>query len=207
MRDKLNIVIPIKAPSSAKQRLMSVLNMAQREALVLNLYRQTLRFFSQHYPQVNCLVVTNSAKIADIASHFGANVLIEKQPKGLNAAIEAATRWSLESGYQFQMVIPADIARLNAREIDVLLQATKAGSQVVIARAKDSGTNALITTPPNAIEFHYGRQSALAHVQQAHANQLRVEVLNLPDLSQDIDVPDDLIQAFPDYHHKEYCYE
>lgn len=73
MLDKLNIVIPMKAPSRAKQRLMGVLNISQREALALSLYRQTLRFFAQHYPQVNCLVVTNSLKIADIASSFGAS--------------------------------------------------------------------------------------------------------------------------------------
>ena len=81
------------------------------------------------------------------------------------------------------------------------------GNKVVIARAKDLGTNALITTPPNAIEFQYGSQSALAHVQQAHINGLKVEVLDLRDLSQDIDLPKDLIKVFPDYPNKEYCYE
>ncbi|WP_239173810.1 2-phospho-L-lactate guanylyltransferase [Vibrio sp. Of14-4] len=207
MLDKLNIVIPMKAPSRAKQRLMGVLNISQREALALSLYRQTLRFFAQRYPQVNCLVVTNSLKIADIASSFGASPLIERQAKGLNAAIELATHWSLKLGYQFQMVVPADIAKLNCCEIDALFQAVQAGNQVVIARAKDLGTNALITTPPNAIEFQYGSQSALAHVQQAHINGLKVEVLDLRDLSQDIDLPKDLIKAFPDYPNKEYCYE
>ena len=85
MLDKLNIVIPMKAPSRAKQRLMGALTISQREALALGLY-QTLEFFAQHYPQVNCLVVTNSLKIADIASSFGASPLIEKQAKGLKCS-------------------------------------------------------------------------------------------------------------------------
>lgn len=212
MLDKLNIVIPMKAPSRAKQRLMSVLNMSQREALALRLYRQTLHFFTHYYPQANCLVVTNSAKVADIATGFGVCTLIENRSQGLNAAVKGATHWSIEHGYPIQLVVPADIVKLNTLEIDAMLQAVQAGNQVVIAKAKDSGTNALITTPPNAIEFQYGiqpdgSQSAFAHLKQARLNQLRVEVLNLPDLSQDIDWPTDLIQAFPDHHYKEYCYE
>ncbi|MDG3087774.1 2-phospho-L-lactate guanylyltransferase [Vibrio hannami] len=207
MLEKLNIVIPMKAPAYSKQRLMGVLNVAQRETLALSLYRETLRFFANHYPQVNRLVVTDSQQIADIAKRYGACTLLEKQSKGLNNAIDVATRWSMMSGYRHQMVIPADIAKLDTDEVSALFQAVEAGNQVVIARAKDSGTNALITTPPNAIEFQYGAQSALAHAQQAHVNQLQVEVLELSALSQDIDVPDDLLRVHPGYQHKEYCYE
>ncbi|CAH0529137.1 2-phospho-L-lactate guanylyltransferase [Vibrio hippocampi] len=207
MQQTLNIVIPMKAPIRAKQRLMDVLSVTQRRQLAVNLYRETLSFFARHYPDIHCLVVTDSREIANIAAHYGASALLENQSTGLNAAIESATEWSIAAGYQCQMVVPADIATLDCDEFDALFHALKSGHQVVIARAKDSGTNALLTSPPDAIDFQYGRQSALAHAQQAHANQLTVEVLDLPELSQDIDLPEDLFRSYPAYQQRECCYE
>ena len=198
MSNNLNIVIPMKSPVRSKQRLMSVLTLAQRETLATTLFRKTLAFFAEHYSQVNRLVVTDSDQIARIAKIYGAQVLIEQQSKGLNSALESATNWSVTNGFDQQMVIPADIAHLEIEEIEPILEAAK-NNAVVIARAKDNGTNALLTTPPNAIEFCYGNQSSLAHVQEAHKKKLTVEILNLANLSQDIDVPDDLFLVSPSY--------
>ncbi|MEI8632059.1 hypothetical protein P4S72_08040 [Vibrio sp. PP-XX7] len=75
-------MIPMKAPARSKQRLMSVLTMAQRETLAITLYRATLRFFTENYPAIPCLVVTESAEMGKIATSYGANVLLEEKPAG-----------------------------------------------------------------------------------------------------------------------------
>jgi 2-phospho-L-lactate guanylyltransferase len=199
MRDRLNIVIPMKSPVRSKQRLMGVLTLSQRETLAITLFKQTLAFFVENYPDINLLVVTDSEQIATIARRYGADVLIESQRKGLNLAIQSATDWSCAHRFTHQMVIPADIATLDPLEVDQLLAAAANNNAVVIGRAKDSGTNALLTTPPNAIAFCYGKQSALAHVQAAHKKALSVEILTLANLSQDVDVPDDLRLVSPSY--------
>lgn len=199
MDTRLNIVIPMKAPIRSKQRLIGVLTLAQRETLASTLFRATLSFFSQHFAQVNRLVVTDSEQIARIAKVYGADVLLETESKGLNRAIESATQWSVANEFSHQLVIPADIASLKVSEINQILAAAKSNNHVVIALAKDSGTNALLTTPPDAIRFCYGKQSGLAHAQEAHKQSLSVEILHLANLSQDIDVPDDLLRVSPSY--------
>jgi len=199
MKKNLNIVIPMKAPIRSKQRLTGVLTLSQRESLATMLFRETLDFFVHYYPTVNRLVVTESDQIARIASAYGASVLMEDESKGLNRAIDSATQWSLSNGYLHQMVVPADISSLDVTEIDQVLDGVLKKNQVVIALAKDSGTNALLTSPPDVIEFCYGKQSGLAHAQQAHSKALAVEVLHLAKLSQDIDVPNDLSKISSHY--------
>ncbi len=189
----LNIVIPMKSAARAKQRLNHVLSPAQRQALAWTLYTNTLQFVRQHYPDTSLLVVTDDAHIAAFAAQFGAAVLRESTPDlGLNAALQQATHWSLAHGFSHQLIIPADIGELDKAELDCVLEAGFSGMEVVIATAKDQGTNALLTSPPDAIAPCFGEQSARQHQQLAAKRQRRVARLTLDKLSLDIDVSADL---------------
>ncbi|TXR54426.1 2-phospho-L-lactate guanylyltransferase [Reinekea thalattae] len=192
--NELNIVIPMKDPTKAKSRLRDVLAPQNRATLALTLYRNTLQFFAEFFPEANRLVVTESAQIAAIAKQYQADVLLEAKAQGLNQALNAATQWSLKHKFHYQLIIPADIAQLSAHEVNQLLLQMQQGHDVVIAQAKDGGTNALACSPPNAINFCYGKDSAEAHLQLARANGLAVKCLTLSQLSLDIDWPADLKQ-------------
>ncbi|MBY4677012.1 2-phospho-L-lactate guanylyltransferase [Marinobacterium arenosum] len=193
MNDTLiNIVIPMKDPAAAKQRLSQALDDRQRSRLALELFEETLYFFSNHFPQLHLLVVTDSRRIRDIADRFGHRVLLEPAADGLNSAIERATDWSLRHQFRQQLVVPADIAELDAGEIRQLLASLDGQRGVVIAEAKDLGTNALLCAPPDAIPFRFGRHSARAHQRQALKAGLPCRRLRLARLSQDIDQPQDL---------------
>jgi coenzyme F420-0:L-glutamate ligase/coenzyme F420-1:gamma-L-glutamate ligase len=93
-------------------------------------------------------------------------------------------------------VIHADIPTLVEEEVAALV-AAGAESAVVIAESVDGGTNALLLSPPDAIGFHFGPNSAAAHAAAARAARLSVAKLTLPFLSRDLDTPDDL-SARPD---------
>jgi 2-phospho-L-lactate guanylyltransferase len=56
------------------------------------------------------------------------------------------------------------------------------------------GTNALLLSPPDVIEFCFGGDSRYAHEGAALAAGAHVEVLDGP-LTLDIDTPDDLLLA------------
>ncbi len=193
---RINIVIPMKAPAAAKQRLRPALSDEVRSALALEMFENTLAFFSRLFAEYNLLVVTDARSIRNVADRYGCSVLLEPEADGLCNAIDRATAWSLRQGYQAQLVIPADIARLNHDEISHLISKLDNGNNldqgVVIADAKDGGTNALLSCPPDAIPFCYGEGSAAAHQQQAISRGLPCQRLRLKDLSQDIDLPDDM---------------
>ena len=189
----LCIVIPMKSPLRAKQRLRECLTNETREQLAMHLYEKTLAFFQQHF-NYPCLVVSDSQQVLEMAQSYGAQTLFDNGKKGLNGALQQACQWVNAQGYEHQLIVPGDIAQLEKAEVKQLLQAAEQ-AQVVIGVAKDGGTNALLTSPPNVIEFAYGRQSALAHQAQTIALGVTCECLHLTNLALDIDQGVDLQQA------------
>jgi 2-phospho-L-lactate guanylyltransferase len=207
MSKTLNIVIPMKGLQRAKQRLGDVLTVRQREILALNLYQKTLIFFARHFPQYHRLVVTDCLNIAKLAENKGATALLESHPQGLNAALSQASQWSVQQGFKHQLIIPADIGQLDVNEINRLLTDGIDQIEITIATAKDSGTNALMTSPPDAIRPQFGKNSAIHHRLQAEKFGYRFKVVSYPMLSQDIDIREDLAQWATSHSLLELCYE
>lgn len=191
---KVAAAILMKDPSEAKSRLKPALPNDAREALALLLFDNTLDFLvTEHRGPIG--VVTRSASIARRAASKNAFVIAEADTGGINAAAEQACAWARDIGAESLLVLHADIATLARHEFRRLLEAAQK-SNVVIAQSSDGGTNALLVSPPNAIPFHFGPQSAGRHEGAARALGLSVERLLLPHLSRDVDRPCDLADAF-----------
>lgn len=188
----INLVIPMKPPTESKQRLKGALANNQRHHLAMTLFEQTLAFFNQHFCHLPILVVTSSELVAKVAEKYDAKVLLEASSKGLNAALNNATKWSLEQGFTSQLILPADIACLNVNEVEHLLRCHTGKPGVAIAVAKDKGTNALLCSPPDVIPFCFGFESSKEHQFQALSRSLDCHLLDLPLLGQDVDIPPDL---------------
>ncbi|WP_417528164.1 2-phospho-L-lactate guanylyltransferase [Marinomonas shanghaiensis] len=189
--DKLCVVIPMKSPKRSKQRLVGSLSDAARESLSLTLFENTLAFFQRHFPMLDVLVVSESLDVLAIAQTYEANTLFDDGGNGLNGALDFACDWVKKSGYDSQLIVPSDIAVLDPKEITTLMTAIH-DAQVVIAVAKDGGTNALLTSPPDAIQFEYGCDSAAVHQANALNNRLACRSLHLSNLALDIDQSEDL---------------
>jgi 2-phospho-L-lactate guanylyltransferase len=58
--------------------------------------------------------------------------------------------------------------------------------------AEDGGTNALLLSPPTAIPFLYGPDSAARHKAAAEAAGVPVRVVNIAGFARDVDSPEDL---------------
>lgn len=192
--NKLCIVIPMKSPSRSKQRLASCLLDQERETLAIGLFTNTLAFFHYHFPELPVLVVSESEYVLKLAENYGALTLFDSGVDGLNGALTSATNWIMNAGFTRQLIIPSDIALLERSEINTLLRAANV-NQVVIARAKDGGTNALLLSPPNVIPFSYGQDSANLHEQKAKDKDCACSMLHLENFSLDIDNQRDLYQA------------
>ncbi len=202
MTEKPLIVIPVKAFSLAKSRLGQRLSPDRRSALARRLCERTLRFLAQSFPDHDRLVVTASPMIARLARRYGAKVLEEPAAEGLSVAAQRAAEWASQQGYAAQLLIPADIVQLDEAEIRRLLGAREAGDCAVICPASDGGTNALLTSPPDALPFHFGPRSARAHREASLARGLPCRVLELAHLRFDLDTPKDLntLKALIQHH-------
>ena len=190
---KVAAAIMMKDPAEAKSRLKPALANDARESLALLLFDNTLAFLiARHDGPVG--VVTRSPLIAERAATQGATVIAEPDGGDLNAAAGLAAAWAIETGADALLVLHADIPTLDVDEWNALLAAGWR-APVIIAQSHDGGTNALLVSPPNAIPFCFGPQSAKTHEAAAAGAGLSVERLLLPHLSRDVDRPADLGEA------------
>jgi 2-phospho-L-lactate/phosphoenolpyruvate guanylyltransferase len=189
--DKLCVVIPMKSPKRSKQRLVGSLSDTARESLSLSLFENTLVFFQRHFPMLDVLVVSESLDVLALAQTYEANTLFDDGENGLNGALDFACDWVKQTGYDSMLIVPSDIAMLDPAEFVALMSAA-GDTNVVIAVAKDGGTNALLTSPPDAIQFEYGCDSAAVHQANALNNRLACRSLHLSNLALDIDQSEDL---------------
>ncbi len=182
MKDLL-FVIPMKDPDVAKSRLAAVLPDAVRARLAMALFRRMLDFLAEAQPGVDVLVVSESAVIeAEVGGLF-----LRQKSEGLNGAVSEAAAWAVARGYGAICVLPADLADPAADDLARLLAL---GRGVSIAPAHDGGTNALLVSPPDAITFHYGAGSCLAH--QRAAEGMACTIIPLESFRYDIDTSADL---------------
>ena len=195
------VVIPMKDAAHSKTRLALAMTPAQRKRMALALFRGALNFFAVQFPEFDRLVITSSPRIAGIAQDCGAASLMEQGSSGLNGAVSTAFQWVRRAGYDRLLVVPADIPVWLRSEVAELLEAGDRHA-VVIARAHDGGTNALLIDLAQAgrFEFRYGLNSAQQHAESAKAVALDAMTRTWPFLSRDIDTADDcllLSQALP----------
>lgn len=190
MKDLL-FIIPMKDPLKAKSRLADVMPDEVRARLALALFRRMLGFLREAQPEVSVLVVTESVSIEDEALAFGAQVL-QQTETGLNAAVKQAADWAKEKGFSSICVLPADLADPSTTDLDRLL---KIHSGVVVVPAHDGGTNALLVSPPDAIQFRYGKGSCIKHQTEAEEAGVSCTIVPLESLKYDIDTSADLARV------------
>lgn len=172
-------VVPLKSLYLAKGRLSGVLSPAQRASLAFQM--------SEH--------VQATLRDAGISP-----VRVVNGDHDLNADVQEAAVVAQAQGATDLLLMMADLPYLATDDIAALIEAGRR-SNVVIAEAKDGGTNALLLKPPTALRFAFSREqpSARIHAEQARANGIEPVILKRPGLARDIDTPDDLAALVSDH--------
>jgi len=194
--NSLNVVVPVKDPRGAKQRLASMLPQETRTILARALLEQTLGDIARYVPEAGRLLVSDDEEMAAVAEAYGAGFLHEPAAAGETRAVERATDWSLEAGFASQLVIPADMAQIEGDDLLALVNAPRESPSVILCPAvDDDGTNAILSTPPDAIGYRFGDRSFASYCARAEAAGVPFHVMRLESLVLDIDTPAD-VRAF-----------
>ena len=185
-------ILPVKSFAAAKQRLTEALGPGARVALAQAMLVDVLASI-RRVPGVDGLAVVTSDRTAQSAAaglHPGAVLLREDGQSGHSAAAMLGIRSALADDYDRVLLIPGDTPLVKAAELAALL----AGSTgvVVVPDRHGTGTNALVMTPPDAIEPSFGPGSLARHVAAAEAAGVPCRVQEVPGLALDVDTPDDL---------------
>ncbi|MEM9350552.1 MAG: 2-phospho-L-lactate guanylyltransferase [Pseudomonadota bacterium] len=183
---KTLIVVPVKDPAASKTRLAGVLGASARRRLVRHLYRRTLDVLGPvaEAAEADLAVVTSSVEARRCAEERGVRVLDETGCVGLNHALSRTAEIAAADGYKRLCIIPADLAAPAPEEISRLLESD---ADVTVCPSTDQGTNALLLSPPDAIQFRYGARSSVRHLEEARLLGLSTRLMQLESLSFDID--------------------
>jgi 2-phospho-L-lactate/phosphoenolpyruvate guanylyltransferase len=191
-------IVPVGAIEGAKSRLGAVLDAEERRDLALRLADATVHAAVGTPGIDETLVVTPDDEVRDLALRAGARPLRQRSG-GLNDGLRQARAEAVAAGARAILVLPIDIPQISADLLEpmVALADTPTPVVAIVPDRHGRGTNALLLSPPDVIEFCFGGDSKDAHLGAARAVGARVEVLDGP-LTLDIDTPEDLLLAQAD---------
>ena len=183
--------VPIKDLSVAKQRLASVLTLAERDQLARAMLRDVLRALgAAGFDHV--WVVTREPAVVEIARALNAEPLAEAENRGHSAAVALAQAEAMRRGARLFLTVPGDVPRVTADELRELAGAAGDGAPAFVPSRSRLGTNGVALAPPDAMPLTFGEPSFARHLETARTRNLSPRVLELPGLGLDIDTPEDL---------------
>ena len=185
-------VVPVKAFARAKSRLAGAFPADLRQALVRAMLEDVLAALAGVDGLAERAIVTDEPEARAIASQYGARVLADAD-HGLNETLAAAARTLKAEGARGMLVLPGDIPAVTTAEIAELLAGHGEGRAVSLVAAYDGqGTNALLASPPDLLDFAFGPGSFAAHGAAAARLGIAPRICALPGIAVDLDTPADI---------------
>ena len=189
-------ILPIKSFGAAKQRLAAELGGGARQALAQAMFSDVLAAL-RHVAGIDAIAVVTADRTAESAA-LASRMMVLRDPeeKGQSAAATTGVQYALSEGFERVLLVPGDAPLLDAAELAELLTRAEEGQigLVVVPDRHGEGTNALLLTPPDAIEPSFGPGSRGRHVAAARDAGVTCVVDPLPSLTLDVDTPEDLAE-------------
>jgi 2-phospho-L-lactate guanylyltransferase len=186
-------IVPVKPLRRGKSRLASALSEDERTKLNQYLLEHTLTTLSDIKDVEQVLVVSRDPAALSVAREHGARTVREHGTPKLNTALQRATVVAQVYATRGVLVLPADLPLITKEDIQEIIERAIHPPVVVIAPDRHgSGTNALLISPAGLIEYDFGEDSFKRHCERAEATGARLEILQLPSLALDLDLPEDL---------------
>ncbi len=186
-------IVPVKPLRRGKSRLAGVLSDDERTDLNSRLLAHTLDTLKAIPEIEHVLVVSRDPAALALAREHGARTVQENGAPQLNLALARATVVVKNYKTRGVLVVPADLPLITPEDVRVMLDRAINPPVVVLAPDRHrQGTNALLICPAGLIEYEFGPGSFQRHSELAHLAGARLEIVELPSLALDVDLPEDL---------------
>lgn len=186
-------VLPVKRLHAAKQRLAAGLGGAERRQLAEAMVGDVLEAIGAARTIERTVLVSSDPTARQLAAAAGAELVPDPDGGGHNPAALAGIARAEAAGARCVVLLPGDCPLLDPRELDRLLTGVPAPYVSIVPDRHGSGTNALVLSPPDAIEPAFGEGSRERHVALARRAGVAFGVEELPSLALDLDTPADII--------------
>ena len=193
-------IVPVRGLETAKTRLGEALDAEERRDLVAELLERTIG--AAHEAGLDVLVVSPDPEALAVARAVGAAGVLQGDGD-LNEGLDLARARAASHGASAILALAADLPAITAAAIAGVVRSGQRALQAdraIVVLAPDRhgrGTNALLLSPPGAIDFSFGPDSRSRHLALAEAaGAVAVEVADGP-LELDVDTVEDLVLAEP----------
>ena len=137
-------------------------------------------------------LVTGDARAQHLAREFGFGVIEDTRNESETAAIEMATAWCEQRGYDTTVVVPGDIPLITSDELHRVLDAAPAEGAVFVPAYDRRGSNCILRRPASLIPLRFGNDSFLPHCEAMRKTGRELVILEMPGIGLDIDNPHEL---------------
>jgi 2-phospho-L-lactate guanylyltransferase len=184
-------LIPVKPFARAKTRLEGLLSRDECAQLAAHMLLDVLRALAATPLIEGITLLGNEPQLAALTAGSGARLLPEAAGMDYRQALGEAAAGLAAQGVRQLLVLPADLPTLTASDVRRLIEGHPGGLSLCPA-ARDGGSNALLLSPPTAMPFLYGPDSAKRHLEAAQARGIAARHVELAGFARDIDTPDDV---------------
>ena len=186
-------IIPVKPLRRGKSRLAGTLSEDERAELNQSLLQHTLNTLKDIKDLEQVLVVSRDPHALTVARQHGARTVREDGQPELNTALTRATVVAQVHATRGVLILPADLPLISREDVLTLIEKAVDPPVVVIAPDRHGkGTNALLISPSGLIDYDFCENSFQRHCEHAKKAGARLEIVDLPSLGLDLDLPEDL---------------
>ena len=192
------ILLPVKDPLQAKQRLADVLSPTERRDLVWAMLTDVSRVLVGCQLADRIIVAAHDPEVISYACEMRWEVFREENQICESDSGDKVSALLAEQGVKSVLRLPVDIPLVREQDVNILLrQASHTPSALLVPSRDGLGTNALLRTPPDVFPSKFGRNSFQRHLEQAQRVCLTPRVMNIPRLGLDLDCASDLVEFYP----------
>lgn len=181
-------LVPFKGLRGAKSRWE--MEQEERESALLDLLEHNLGTVASVVGGVNTVLVCPQPEWADRFPHLG---FFQPTAKSLNGDLEQARRHLLgtTSPGRTAVLLP-DLPKLSHSDIEAMLQAAETAQVVLCPDHLGIGTNGLVLSPSDCLEFLFEGESYHRHLNRANELGRSIATLRRTGLANDADRVEDL---------------
>jgi 2-phospho-L-lactate/phosphoenolpyruvate guanylyltransferase len=184
-------IVPLKPLDQAKTRLAAVLSRSECRELSLHMAEDVIGALTGAGCFKDVGILTCDPALSTLADRFDCRILHEEPSRDWQQNLALAACDLAAVGTETLVVVPGDLPALTPPDVDLLL-ARHTVDVTVVPAGRDGGTNAIVLTPPDAIGFLFGPDSARRHVEEAARHRYKAAIVPVEAFALDIDTPQDL---------------
>jgi 2-phospho-L-lactate/phosphoenolpyruvate guanylyltransferase len=186
------LLIPVKSLTTAKQRLASALDQERRSQLAEAMLRDVMTASAGVRDRIDVALVTGDVRAQALATECGFVVIQDTRNESETAAIEMATAWCEQFGYDTTIVVPGDIPLITSEELRRVLDAAPVEGAVFVPAYDRRGSNCILRRPASIIPLRFGNDSFAPHCEAMKKTGRELIILEMPGIGLDIDNPHEL---------------